>query len=141
MQEKKTEFLRIFSDRIKALRLRRGLSQEQLADLLGVRKGTVGNWESGQNGATIGRIRKIAKKLNVSCEYLVGNADEQPFSDTLPTNWEGPSKGYSLKPKRVDELRDALIESSVSLDQLPPPVQFAIRDLVSAIKQSIPPRK
>src|SRR5687767_13071000 len=52
--------------------MRRGLSQEELAKLLNVEAGSVGNWEAGRNNPKISRMKEIAEKLGVSVEFLMG---------------------------------------------------------------------
>jgi transcriptional regulator with XRE-family HTH domain len=73
-QQEKKEFLRNFSDTLKAIRTRRGWSQEELADALRVSAGAVANWETMANGPTRARLKDIAEKLNVSIDYLAGGA-------------------------------------------------------------------
>lgn len=63
----------IFSTRLKSLRLRKALTQEALAEELGVSKGSVGNWE-GSNPIIPhpGTLRKIAQFFECSVDYLLG---------------------------------------------------------------------
>lgn len=77
-QQKKTEFLRHFSETLKAIRIRRGWNQEELAHRLGIPASNVGNYESMLNGPTPARLRKIADRLGVSVEYLT-TGEPSPF--------------------------------------------------------------
>lgn len=58
--------------RIKYLRKERGLSQQQLAEEMGVTQATISKIENGQIDPSIGIIRKCAIYYNVSCDYLLG---------------------------------------------------------------------
>lgn len=66
----------MFSERIKFIRERRGLSQEGLARFIEVSPSAVGNWEQGANNPSNRTLGKIADKLGVSIPYLLGDADE-----------------------------------------------------------------
>lgn len=62
-----------FSDKIKTLRKERGMTLEQVGDLVGVGKSTVRKWESGQiANMRRDKIAKLAHALNVSPSYLMG---------------------------------------------------------------------
>lgn len=51
-QQQKTENLRKFAEQLKAIRLRRGWNQNELAEVLGVGASSVSNWETMRNGVT-----------------------------------------------------------------------------------------
>ena len=60
----------IISKKIKTLRKARGLTQEQLAEKLGVQRATVSNYEIGRRSPHIKELEKIADVLGVSLEYF-----------------------------------------------------------------------
>ena len=60
------------SDKIKIARKNAGLTQQQLADIVGVSKSTVAGYELGSREPDSLKIHKIAKALNVSGDYLLG---------------------------------------------------------------------
>lgn len=66
-----------FSDKIKAERSKRNMNQTEFAELLGVSKHTIVNYESGK---VLPRTREAAKKiadtLNVSLSYLLDMNEE-----------------------------------------------------------------
>ena len=64
--------------RIKARRLHQGMSQENLADALGITFQQVQKYEKGTNGARGSRIVGIAKALNVSPGYFFEGIVEAP---------------------------------------------------------------
>lgn len=63
-------------ERIKEARARQGMSQQALADFLGISRGAVGNWEkANSNNPETDRLSAIAKALNVSVAWLTGEND------------------------------------------------------------------
>lgn len=61
----------MFSIRLKEIRQSRHLSQKELAEILKVSTGTVGNWEVGLREPDFQMLTKIANIFNVSCDYLL----------------------------------------------------------------------
>ena len=57
--------------RIRAMRNERGLTQQQLADALGVNKQTVCEWEHGRTFPRIDTLRKLAQYFGVTIDYLL----------------------------------------------------------------------
>ena len=63
-----------FSKNLKEIRLTKGLSQKELADLLGVSFRTYQNWElldSNHREPDLAMLCKISKALDVSIDYLL----------------------------------------------------------------------
>lgn len=57
--------------RIKKLRLDKGITQENMADALGIHQETLGRIERGTRGTTIDLLSIIAGYLDTSLDYLV----------------------------------------------------------------------
>jgi transcriptional regulator with XRE-family HTH domain len=64
------------TDRLKALREKRGWSQRELARLCGLGEAQIGKYESGQTDPTVTSLKTIADKLDVSADYLLGISDD-----------------------------------------------------------------
>lgn len=62
--------------RIKALRKTRGLTQEQLAEKLGVQRATISNYEIGRRSPHLKELEKIAGVLGVSLDYFGVDTNE-----------------------------------------------------------------
>ncbi len=62
---------REFGQRLKALRLERGLSQEAFADLAGVHRTYAGSVERGERNVALDNIHAFADALGVSPAHLV----------------------------------------------------------------------
>lgn len=73
------EKLRIFSERLRTAREAKNKSQTDLAQMLGVQPGSIGNWEIGGNFAGPENLIKLSDILEVSIDYLLGqNEKKQP---------------------------------------------------------------
>lgn len=57
---------------IKELRLEKGYTQPQLAQLVGVSKGIISIWENNINEPKATYIKRLACVLEVSADYLLG---------------------------------------------------------------------
>lgn len=64
-----------FKDRIKELRISKNLSQQQLADKLGLSQSAVAKWELGKTEPTASAIIAIAKFFNKTTDYILGLED------------------------------------------------------------------
>lgn len=58
-------------DRIQGLRKSRGLSQEELAEKMGVSRQAVSKWESGQNAPDLEKVVLLSECFEVSTDYLL----------------------------------------------------------------------
>lgn len=59
------------AQRIRRLRLRRGLERSELAERLGVSRQRVGNWERGGNTPSVSSLPGLARELGVTIDELV----------------------------------------------------------------------
>ena len=57
---------------IKQLRLEKGLTQPQLAKLLGVSNGIISIWENNVNEPKASYIKRLSLVLGVSADFLLG---------------------------------------------------------------------
>lgn len=68
-----------FGDKLRALRKQRGITQEQLAEILGVERSSVGKYEGKSKVIPSDDIKtRIAEYFGVSMDYLLGITD-QPY--------------------------------------------------------------
>lgn len=66
----------MFQITLKDLREKRGLSQRDLAKLLGVSSSTIGMWESGKREPNFETLLKIAGFFDVTTDYMMGREPE-----------------------------------------------------------------
>ena len=62
----------MFSQNLQKIRSEKNLSQEQLADKIGVSRQTISAWESGKASPELDKITTISKLFSVSIDELVG---------------------------------------------------------------------
>jgi transcriptional regulator with XRE-family HTH domain len=67
----------MFSEKLKELRKKKGLTQEDLASELNVSRQAITKWESGDGAPDIDNLRNIALFFHVSVDYLIDNKTEQ----------------------------------------------------------------
>ena len=76
--------MKSFSENLRHARTERGLSQEQLAKLIGVKSGSViYNWESCTARPDIDKIFKICEVLQISANYLFNTSDDYPSTEEM----------------------------------------------------------
>lgn len=61
-----------FAERLKELRLRKGFTQEELANKIGVAKSTLTGYEKGNREPDLFKIKKLTQVLEVDANYLLG---------------------------------------------------------------------
>ena len=68
------------ADRIKSLRESAGLTQAEVARQLGISRSGVNAWEMGLSVPSTQYIVELARKFNVSTDYLLGMKDTSTIS-------------------------------------------------------------
>ena len=66
----------MFNEKLKELRLEKGLSQKKLALILECNQSMITRWEKGECEPTESVIRRAAIFFDVSADYLLGLEDE-----------------------------------------------------------------
>ena len=61
--------------RIGELRIKKGLSQSQLADMLHVSASTIGMYEQGRRTPSIDMLVELSRAFGVSLDYLITGSD------------------------------------------------------------------
>lgn len=67
----------MFPERIKSLRMKKRYSQAELSKIIGVKNNTIWRWENNKAKPDSEMILKIAKALNTTASYLLGETDNQ----------------------------------------------------------------
>lgn len=93
-------------ERLRELRLKRGMTQKYVALTLGVKGPSVSNWESGKTTPTTENVAALAKLYNVSVDYLLGRDEEQPKSMEDAERQRYVSKLTEYTPAQLKELTD-----------------------------------
>lgn len=74
---------KIFGQRIKKLRLDKGLTMQELADKLEVTKSSINMWENSNSIPKDNILIALSKMFEVSIDYLLGNED---MEEKIPEN-------------------------------------------------------
>lgn len=104
------DYMAQFGDKLKSLRIEKGLTQEELAEILGTSKQVISRYENNQRSPKIDVVQKFAKTLDVSVEYFSDNSI--PASDNiinLPTS-KGEVHPAPKERSKVDEELMELIQ-------------------------------
>ena len=98
-----------FSRRLARIRKGKGLTQQQMADTIGIHVSQIKRYESGDTQPSLEVLRKTALALNVSADVLLFEADERGAHEDFKMQFEALSH-FSEEEKRVaSELLDSLI--------------------------------
>lgn len=73
----------INGDRIRDVRMSRGLSQDQLAELASLNRVTVAKYEAGRVEPGAQALGRLADALDVSVDELLGRVDPAPEDDAM----------------------------------------------------------
>ena len=90
-----------FSDNLKQIRKAKGLSQEELAELLEVSRQAVSKWELGAGYPEVGKLLLLAKKLNVSLDCLMAEEIMEPSTDIQNSEKTGRIRIASFDGKAI----------------------------------------
>ncbi len=80
--------------RLKGVREKRNLTQEEFADEFGISVSALKKLESGENGISTKRLRQL-KAMNISSDFILFG--DEPEGDRIMTELEGCSKTQKLE--------------------------------------------
>ncbi|NLI59583.1 MAG: helix-turn-helix transcriptional regulator [Clostridium sp.] len=74
----------MLSEKLKELRKEKGVTQNEVAKLLGVDRSTYGKYETGDSTPDADKLMWLAEYFNVSVDYLLGRSNFRLPSDAPP---------------------------------------------------------
>ncbi|WP_028987646.1 helix-turn-helix domain-containing protein [Thermicanus aegyptius] len=101
----------MFQKRLKALRTKKKLTHQDMADFLGISRQAYGLYENGKREPDFHTLQKLADFFNVSTDYLLGRTDE-PNNETLAAH-------------RTDDL----------MADLPPEARKSLEEFIESMKK------
>lgn len=94
-----------FSENLQAIRKKNQLSQEALAELLGVSRQAVSKWELGEGYPEVEKLLALSKKLNVSLDSLLGEENMPIVSENSKPSDRiriiSPNEGVIISASKV----------------------------------------
>lgn len=100
-----TNYLIAMGERISSKRKEKRLTQEQLAEIIGVSLQTVSNIECGRKAARPENIAKICNALDSTADYIMlGKKSESEINDLMKTISLLPEREYKV----IEDILDLL---------------------------------
>ena len=97
---------RLVGRHLRARRLELGLSQQQLAEAIGVTFQQIQKYEHGSNRVVASRLYDLAKVLHVTVEYFFAGAERDQVFATEAARPDAAAAGYPT-PEETRKLVDA----------------------------------
>lgn len=104
-------------ERLRALREKRGMTQRELADAIGVSRQAIGFYESGEREPDLTTIQKLAHALGTSVSYLVGETDDPSPPPTVAAAHQGAA-GMPFTPEEQLIIERAIRNAFKELEDL-----------------------
>lgn len=117
-----------FGERLRLCMVESGYKQKELAEIIGITPTRLNYWIKDKREPDIPWIRKLAKTLNVTTDYLIGNTADPANVDTNDT----APVVYSERALRLAALYDSL--SDEGRETIDKSVEIAERHFVQAAK-------
>ena len=105
-------FLRLsprFRTRLVQIRKAKSLTQQALADSMGIHVNQIKRYESGQSDPSLDALVRLARALHVSLDNLVFDENERGPSDELALQFEAVSRMSDEERHVVKTLLDGMI--------------------------------
>lgn len=119
-----------FKDRLKSLRSERGITQEDLAKVLGLPSSTIRRYESSEEGMPKQeRLQIIANYFNCSVDYLLERTDERYTENQKESGFSLPESVYEHVIKEAEEKYGVNLRDD-------PVVNATLRELILGIAKS-----
>ena len=115
--------------RLKELRKQNKLTQQQLAEMLGVTQAALSGWENEKFGIDNGSLLKCATIFDVSIDYLLGRDEEQ-----LP---ELNNKDQKEIQKILDETKEQLLSQDGLMFDGVPATEEDVQKIIMAMQMGM----
>lgn len=79
----------MFGERLKMLREKAGVSQQKIADMVGLTQQAVGKWENDKAEPDLATVTKLADFFDCSTDYLLGKTNIRKYPHTIAAHHDG----------------------------------------------------
>ena len=89
------------SEKLSALRRERGVSQAQLAEVMGVSRQAVSRWEVGAVTPSMEKLRRLGEFYNIPVDLLMNDQQDLTEREEATTEGQPPEPAEKKRPRRV----------------------------------------
>ncbi len=98
-----------YSKNIRFLRKSAKLSQEELAEILGVKRHTICDWETERTEPSISQLKAVAEAFNVSINHIIG-VEKEVYNEELGFDMQVDYTSFVAKTTLEKELMELITE-------------------------------
>lgn len=103
--------------RVKKVRLRKGISQEQFGEIIGIKKAAVSKIENGENSLSKGNLLAICRQFNVNKEWLINGNGEMFTPKSKEDEIRNFFENAICSDSDIAKIQRKFISTLVSLDE------------------------
>lgn len=103
--------------RVKKVRLRKGISQEQFGKIIGIKKAAVSKIENGENSLSKGNLLAICRQFNVNKEWLINGNGEMFTPESKEDEIRNFFESAISSDSDIAKIQRKFISTLVSLDE------------------------
>lgn len=97
------------AERLTLLRKENGISQQDLAEKLGVSRQAVSRWETGVSIPSVENLIALRKLYNVSLAYLIGDEEETQPDENMSRQEVRQNRGRPFTKKKIILLAGCIV--------------------------------
>lgn len=99
----------MFSKRLKSIREKKGISQNELASFLELSRPTITKYERGEREPDFVTLQKLADFFDVSVDYILGRTDDPKGNNDLDPDLRMISRAaHKMNPKKREKMLELL---------------------------------
>ena len=114
----------MFAERLKELRAEKGITQVQLAEAMGVSKGTIAMWETGKREPNFETLNDLSEIFDKRIDYILGYSKDASSPKMTEEDveqlgrWESEAQFHEamLAYLRLDEFGKAAVEGLIKAE-------------------------
>lgn len=103
--------------RVKKVRLRKGISQEQFGEIIGIKKAAVSKIVNGENSLSKGNLLAICRQFNVNKEWLINGNGEMFTPKSKEDEIRNFFENAISSDSDIAKIQRKFISTLVSLDE------------------------